>query len=61
MTAPFNLPDDPNQRPTMDGFVADYISAFAAEIGKTAELRAVRPDHEGPPNRADAGSVDALS
>ena len=33
MTAPYNLPTDPNQRPAMDGFVADYISAFAAEMG----------------------------
>ena len=30
MTAPFNLPDDPNQRLTIDGFVADHISAFTA-------------------------------
>ncbi len=34
MVAPFNAPPDPRQRPTMDGFVADYISAFAAEIGR---------------------------
>jgi phospholipase C len=33
MTAPFNLPADPSQTPSMDGFVADYISAFAAEMG----------------------------
>jgi phospholipase C len=33
MTAPFNLPADPNQTPSMDGFVADYISAFTAEMG----------------------------
>jgi phospholipase C len=31
MVAPYNAPDDPRQQPTMDGFVADYISAFAAE------------------------------
>jgi len=34
MTAPFNAPADPRQRPTMDGFVTDYISAFTAEMGK---------------------------
>jgi phospholipase C len=33
MVAPFNAPR-PGQRPTMDGFVADYISAFTAEIGR---------------------------
>ncbi|HTU82267.1 MAG TPA: alkaline phosphatase family protein [Candidatus Acidoferrales bacterium] len=33
MVAPFNAPS-PGQRPTMDGFVADYISAFAAEMGR---------------------------
>lgn len=59
MTAPLNLPDDPNQRLTMDGFVADYISAFTAEMGKQPNLGAVRPDHEGLHTRADAGSVDA--
>src|SRR5215472_1427179 len=31
MTAPFNAPADPGAVPTMDGFVADYISAFTAE------------------------------
>jgi len=31
MTAPFNAPADPQAVPTMDGFVADYISAFTAE------------------------------
>jgi phospholipase C len=31
MLAPFNAPADPHQIPTMDGFVADYISAFHAE------------------------------
>src|SRR5580692_524407 len=34
MLAPFNAPADPHQRPTMDGFVADYISSFAAEMGR---------------------------
>jgi phospholipase C len=33
MVAPFNAPR-PGQRPTMDGFVADYISAFTAEMGR---------------------------
>jgi phospholipase C len=31
MVAPFNAPDYPRQQPTMDGFVADYISSFTAE------------------------------
>ena len=34
MTAPYNAPGDPRQQPTMDGFVADYISAFTAEMGR---------------------------
>jgi phospholipase C len=34
MTPPYNAPADSRQRPTMDGFVADYISAFAAEMGR---------------------------
>jgi phospholipase C len=34
MTAPFNLPPDRHRQPTMDGFVADYISAFTAEMGR---------------------------
>jgi phospholipase C len=34
MTAPFNAPSSSRQRPSMDGFVADYISAFTAEIGR---------------------------
>ena len=34
MIAPFNAPADPDQVPTMDGFVADYISAFTAEMGR---------------------------
>jgi phospholipase C len=32
MGAPFNAPDYPRQQPTMDGFVADYISSFTAEM-----------------------------
>jgi len=32
MTPPYNAPADSRQRPTMDGFVADYISSFAAEL-----------------------------
>jgi phospholipase C len=34
MTAPYNAPSDALLQPTMDGFVADYISAFTAELGK---------------------------
>ena len=34
MIAPFNAPADPDQVPTMDGFVADYFSAFTAEMGR---------------------------
>jgi len=34
MTPPYNAPADPSQPPTMDGFVADYISAFAAEMAR---------------------------
>jgi len=34
MTAPYNAPSDMLMQPTMDGFVADYISAFTAELGK---------------------------
>ncbi|MEY2248586.1 alkaline phosphatase family protein [Streptomyces sp. BF23-18] len=34
MAAPFNAPRDPGARPTMDGFVIDYISAFTAETGR---------------------------
>jgi phospholipase C len=33
MVAPFNAPSA-GQQPTMDGFVADYISAFTAEMGR---------------------------
>ncbi len=34
MVPPYNAPPSPGQRPTMDGFVADYISAFTAEMGR---------------------------
>src|ERR1700758_3801236 len=34
IVAPYNAPASPGQRPTMDGFVADYISAFMAEEGR---------------------------
>jgi len=34
MTAPYNAPAGPDPVPTMDGFVADYISAFTAEKGR---------------------------
>jgi len=33
MAAPYNAPA-PGRQPTMDGFVADYISAFTAEMGR---------------------------
>src|SRR5215467_14328464 len=34
MAAPFNAPADPEAAPTMAGFVADYISTFAAKMGR---------------------------
>jgi phospholipase C len=34
MAAPYNAPPDPRQRPSMDGFVTDYISSFMAEMGR---------------------------
>ena len=34
MVAPYNLPSAPLPVPSMDGFVADYISAFTSEIGR---------------------------
>jgi phospholipase C len=34
MAPPYNAPADFRQRPTMDGFVTDYISSFAAETGR---------------------------
>jgi phospholipase C len=34
MTAPYNAPSGLLPQPTMDGFVADYISAFTAEMGR---------------------------
>jgi len=34
MTAPYNAPADPLRPPPMNGFVADYISAFTAELGR---------------------------
>ena len=33
MAAPYNAPADPGRPPSMDGFVADYISAVTAETG----------------------------
>ena len=33
ITSPYNAPD-PGQTPTMDGFVADYISTLTAELGR---------------------------
>jgi len=34
MVSPYNVPADPGRRPTMNGFVTDYISAFTAEVGR---------------------------
>jgi phospholipase C len=34
MTAPYNAPANLLLQPTMDGFVADYVSSFTAEMGK---------------------------
>lgn len=34
MAAPYNAPSDPRRPPSMDGFVADYISSVAAETGR---------------------------
>jgi len=34
MVVPYNAPPDPRQRPSMDGFVTDYISSFTAEMGR---------------------------
>jgi phospholipase C len=34
MVAPYNAPADPDQVPTMSGFVTDYLSAFTAELGR---------------------------
>jgi phospholipase C len=34
MKAPYNAPPDPRLPPPMTGFVTDYISAFAAEMGR---------------------------
>jgi phospholipase C len=34
MVVPYNAPPDARQRPSMDGFVTDYISAFTAEMGR---------------------------
>jgi phospholipase C len=34
MVVPYNAPPDSHQRPTMDGFVTDYISSFTAEMGR---------------------------
>jgi phospholipase C len=34
MTAPYNAPADPRQPPALDGFVADYVSTFTAELGR---------------------------
>ena len=56
MVVPYNAPADPTQRPTMDGFVADYISSFTAEMGR-ARVRRVRADHDRLYARAGAGHL----
>lgn len=38
MTPPYNAPADPARPPSMDGFVADYISAVWAETGRQPEF-----------------------
>ncbi|MFF8359615.1 alkaline phosphatase family protein [Streptomyces chartreusis] len=38
MAAPYNAPP-PGRTPTMDGFVADYISAFWAEMGRQPKFQ----------------------
>ena len=45
VAAPWNAPP-PGATPTMDGFVADYISTFTARDGPSADLRRVRADHD---------------
>jgi phospholipase C len=35
MVVPYNAPPDPRQRPSMDGFVTDYISSFTAEMSRS--------------------------
>lgn len=41
-TAPYNNPE-PGRRPTMDGFVADYISMLTAELGRTPTYNEFAP------------------
>jgi phospholipase C len=33
MRPPFNAPADPSQRPTMEGFLADYVHSYRVEMG----------------------------
>jgi hypothetical protein len=58
MTAPFNMPADPIQTPSVDGFVADYISAFAAEMGTQPSYERYAQIMQGRHARADACSLD---
>ena len=37
MQPPFNAPDDPARKPTMDGFVVDYVNTFRSEMGRLPE------------------------
>jgi phospholipase C len=34
MVAPYNAPFNPDAKPTMEGFLTDYISTFTAEMGR---------------------------
>src|SRR3974377_2379595 len=45
MTPPFNAPER-HAAATMDGFVADYISAFTAEVGRPRGAHLGLSDHE---------------
>jgi phospholipase C len=38
MSSPFNAPSDDSAEPTMNGFVADYINTFTAEMGARPKL-----------------------
>ena len=54
MVAPFNAPAA-DQIPTMDGFVADYISFFTVEMGRQPTLPGVSPDNDWLRTRAGPG------
>lgn len=58
MTAPFNAPG-PGQRPTMDGFITDYIGAFAVEQGRQPGYDEYAQIMTGYTPRADTGQLRA--